>query len=56
MERGVASVFLSILILQVRCKRDKPESGFARSKGEEEKVTIFGKFLANFSGFYRTGR
>lgn len=56
MDGGVAVVLLSILILQVRSKREKPESGFANSKGEEEKVAIFCKFWANFSRSYRMGQ
>uniref|UniRef100_A0A6N2MWT3 Uncharacterized protein n=1 Tax=Salix viminalis TaxID=40686 RepID=A0A6N2MWT3_SALVM len=37
MERGVAGALLSSLILPLRLKREKPESGFAR---EEEKEWV----------------
>jgi hypothetical protein len=38
------------LILPLRLQREKPESGFASSEGEEEKETIFCKSCVSFVG------
>jgi len=55
MERDVAVVLLSILILPLRLQREKPESGFASSEGEEEKEAIFCKSCVSFSGSIKNG-